>query len=382
MTAGTADFGSVPNPLRDLDLTRLRQVLRTFTTGEPRLRADTGEPGVSVLNTHAVGTGGGTGSDTGAGAEAGGGSARSAGPEEPDDRERPADVRQRPVPEQGTGHGPLPGGTRHEPAEAGVTGGPGGPAGTGDRRPSARSHRKPAPRRPADECAVPPRGQPPAAPSRGPRIGTHGIPSNRAAPAAGGPRSPVRHPSHAPGGASAPAANDDADGEPGEAWALVTRVQEGDGEAFALIYDRYLDMVYRYIFFRIGSRAQAEDLTSETFLRAFRRIARNLVVDHYKSGRQRLEVTTADMMEADRVAVGPEGHPESAVLTLLDNATLLDAVRQLNPEQQECIRLRFLQGLSVTETAQVMEKNEGAIKALQYRAVRTLGRLLPEGFTP
>ncbi len=63
----------------------------------------------------------------------------------------------------------------------------------------------------------------------------------------------------------------------------------------------------------------------------------------------------------------------------MTNKVLLEAVRRLGPEQQECIALRFLQGLSVAETAAVMGKNEGAIKALQYRAVRSLGRLLPEG---
>jgi RNA polymerase sigma-70 factor (ECF subfamily) len=57
-------------------------------------------------------------------------------------------------------------------------------------------------------------------------------------------------------------------------------------------------------------------------------------------------------------------------------------VQRLNPEQRECIVLRFLQGFSVAETAHVMGKNEGAIKALQYRAVRALHRLLPEGFQP
>ena len=62
----------------------------------------------------------------------------------------------------------------------------------------------------------------------------------------------------------------------------------------------------------------------------------------------------------------------------MTNATLLSAVKKLNPEQQECIVLRFLQGLSVNETALAMGKNDGAIKALQYRAVRALARLLPE----
>jgi len=74
-----------------------------------------------------------------------------------------------------------------------------------------------------------------------------------------------------------------------------------------------------------------------------------------------------------------EASPEGEVLASMQNAVLLEAVRKLNPEQQECIALRFLQGLSVAETAAVMGKNEGSIKALQYRAVRSLGRLLPEG---
>jgi RNA polymerase sigma-70 factor (ECF subfamily) len=180
--------------------------------------------------------------------------------------------------------------------------------------------------------------------------------------------------------------------EPDEAVkSLVARAQAGDPEAFGELYDRYVDLVYRYVYYRVGSQALAEDLTSEAFLRALRRItsftwqgrdigawfitiARNLIADHFKSGKYRLEVTTADMLDADRAEDGPEG----AVLDSLTNATLLEAVKQLNPEQQECVVLRFLQGLSVAETALAMGKNEGAIKALQYRAVRALGRMLPE----
>jgi RNA polymerase sigma-70 factor (ECF subfamily) len=184
-----------------------------------------------------------------------------------------------------------------------------------------------------------------------------------------------------------------------EVWTLVERAQQGDTEAFGLIYDRYVDTVFRFIYFRVGNRPLAEDLTSDTFLRALKRIssftwqgrdlgawlvtiARNLVADHFKSGRYRLEVTTGDVLDADREDRGPEGSPESAVVDHITNVALLTAVKQLNPEQQECIVLRFLQGFSVAETAQAMGKNEGAIKALQYRAVRALARLLPEGFQP
>jgi RNA polymerase sigma-70 factor (ECF subfamily) len=174
---------------------------------------------------------------------------------------------------------------------------------------------------------------------------------------------------------------------------LVARSQAGEPEAFGLLYDRYVDLVYRYIYYRVGSPTLAEDLVSETFLRALRRIdsftwqgrdfaawlvtiARNLIADHFKSGRYRLEITTEDILESGPTQT-TDG-PESLVLDSLTNATLLSAVKKLNPEQQECIVLRFLQGLSVNETALAMGKNDGAIKALQYRAVRALARLLPE----
>jgi RNA polymerase sigma-70 factor, ECF subfamily len=185
------------------------------------------------------------------------------------------------------------------------------------------------------------------------------------------------------------------EGETAVAIGLVQRAQAGDTDAFGELYDRYVDQVYRYIAYRVASRQVAEDLTSETFLRALRRIgtftwqgrdvgawfttiARNLVADHYKSGRYRLELTTDDIGESGGPPQLVEG-PEGAVLEAMNNKILLEVIKQLNAEQQECIALRFLQGLSVSETAQVMGKNEGAIKALQYRAIRTLGRLLPEG---
>jgi RNA polymerase sigma-70 factor (TIGR02952 family) len=177
-----------------------------------------------------------------------------------------------------------------------------------------------------------------------------------------------------------------------DVWALVHRAQDGDAEAFGELYDHYVTMVHRYVYHRVGDRATAEDVTSETFVRALRRIdslsfqgrdvgawlvtiARNIIRDHVKSSRFRLEVTTADMRDADRATDGPE----DAVLQHLTNQQLLACVQQLGSEQQECIVLRFLHGLSVSETAEIMGKKDGAIKALQHRAVRRLAGLLPEG---
>ncbi|MHA6792545.1 sigma-70 family RNA polymerase sigma factor [Pseudonocardia bannensis] len=180
--------------------------------------------------------------------------------------------------------------------------------------------------------------------------------------------------------------------ESGGSWALVKACQAGDMQAFSELFDRYHEIVFRYVLFRMGDRTLAEDITQETFVRALRRIgsvsyqgrdigawfvtiARNLIFDHVKSSRYRLESTTAEIIELSPSTGGPEQQ-------VLDNATneeLLRCIAKLNPDQQECIQLRFLQGLSVAETAQLMDRNEGAVKALQHRAVRRLAQLLPDG---
>jgi len=173
--------------------------------------------------------------------------------------------------------------------------------------------------------------------------------------------------------------------------ALVELAQRGDAEAFGLLYERYVDVVYRYIYVRVGSAHLAEDLTSETFLRALRRmdsfswqgrdiaawfitIARNLITDNAKSARFRMEVTTADMLDADQRVDAPD----TEVLQRLRDTRLLEAVKGLKPEQAECVVLRFLQGLSLAETAKVLGKTEGAVKQLQLRAVRALHRELAD----
>lgn len=177
-----------------------------------------------------------------------------------------------------------------------------------------------------------------------------------------------------------------------DSWPLVIAAQAGDSAAFGELYDRYVDTIYRYVLFRVADPTLAEDVTSETFLRALRRIgsvtyqgrdvgawfvtiARNLVLDHVKSSRYRLEIPTAELAEDDDVQHGPEQEVVASAMA----EELLRYVGQLNPDQRECIVLRFLQGMSVAETAVLMGRNEGAIKALQHRAVRRLAKLLPAG---
>jgi len=174
--------------------------------------------------------------------------------------------------------------------------------------------------------------------------------------------------------------------------ALVELARKGDKEAFGLLYDHYQGSVFRFLYYRTRSTTLAEDLTSETFFRALRSmnnfrwqgkdfgawlmtIARNLAMDHFKAGRTRLEQATEDMGLHDDATAGPE----TTVMTSLTNEMLLAALKRLPSEQQDCLVMRFLQGMSIAETATVLERSEGAVKQLQLRGVRNLAKLMPEG---
>jgi RNA polymerase sigma-70 factor (ECF subfamily) len=175
--------------------------------------------------------------------------------------------------------------------------------------------------------------------------------------------------------------------------ALVELARNGDAEAFGMLFDHYHGSVYRFVFHRTRSTTLAEDLTSETFFRALRSmsgfrwqgkdfgawlmtIARNLCTDHFKAGRTRLEMTTEDMaLHDDSTTEGPE----DAVLASLTNEVLLEALTELPAEQRDCLVMRFLQGMSISETAAVLGRSDGAVKQLQLRGVRNLAKLLPEG---
>lgn len=179
-------------------------------------------------------------------------------------------------------------------------------------------------------------------------------------------------------------------------WKWIQAAAAGDREAFGRIYGAYHDSVFKFIYFRTSHRQLAEDLTADTFVRALNRIdsftwqgrdlgawlitiARNLVADHYKSGRYRLEVLTGEVLAGDHAEFTIDGVDE-AVVDYLTNVEVMAALKTLGAEQRECLVLRFLLGFSVEETAQAMGKNEGAIKALQYRATRAMTRALPKGF--
>lgn len=185
----------------------------------------------------------------------------------------------------------------------------------------------------------------------------------------------------------------------GDGWELVAAAQRGDRDAFGQLYQRYVGEVSRFVLSRTGDRPLAEDLTSETFLRALRRIdsvsdqgrdvgawfttiARNLTVDHVKSSRYRLERTTADLPERSPVSRSDDRGPEQAVIEKETAAELRRHVAHLPSDQQECIRLRFGQGLSSAETAAAMGRTDSAVRALRHRAIGGLRASLAHNAGP
>lgn len=170
---------------------------------------------------------------------------------------------------------------------------------------------------------------------------------------------------------------------------LVERAARSDPEAIASLYDRYAPRIYSYIYHRLSDPVTAEDLTGQTFLRMIEalrsdrgwrtsfsgwlfRIAHNLVIDHY---RRRSQAEFSDLEDFPNIAA-LDSDPYRAAAAILDSDALLRAINELTEEQAQVIALRFLEGYSITEVAVLLDKTEGAIKALQYRAVASLRRTM------
>jgi len=162
---------------------------------------------------------------------------------------------------------------------------------------------------------------------------------------------------------------------------------------FGKIYDRYIDKIYRFIYFKVNSEEISEDLCSETFLRgwlAFRdqnpenkienppaflyQIARNLVVDFYRKRGQASIISTE---YAPRI-IDPRVNLEKRANQSSDFAQVQNALVNLKDDYQEAIVLRYIDDLSVSEIAKIMEKSENAIRVTIHRALKALKKELKE----
>lgn len=179
------------------------------------------------------------------------------------------------------------------------------------------------------------------------------------------------------------------DGEEFNPWPLVRAAQQGDRTSFGELYRHYRPMVRSYIGNRLGDWHLAEDLVSETFVRAFGAIdrftyrgkdvrawlftiARNALFDHQRSARYRREtvVDDRDLESIREVAVG-----DRQIDAWLLREEVLRCIDALNDDQRACIVLRFYEGESISKTAWLTGRTPEAVRALQYRALRRMHEL-------
>ena len=170
---------------------------------------------------------------------------------------------------------------------------------------------------------------------------------------------------------------------------VIQQVKNGETEAFGVLYEQYAEVIFRYVYSHLDNRLDAEDLTEEIFLRAWRalpkyderglpftaflfRIARNSLIDYY---RQKKVVTSLEDMELQTHEAGPE----EATDTRIENRDLRKTIAALREDYRNVIIFRFLVGLSPEETAQVMQRSVGAVRVLQHRALSALKDLLEKG---
>lgn len=170
-----------------------------------------------------------------------------------------------------------------------------------------------------------------------------------------------------------------------EVQQLVWKASQGDAGAFGKLYDTYLDTVYRYVYYKVGDQAEAEDLTSQVFEKAWEampryqwreipfshwlmRMARNAVIDHYRTVRAH--------SEPSEEFVSQEPGPQSQFLRKERSQELLAAIGQLPEDQRAVIMMRFIEELDYAEVAAILGKSPGALRVAQHRALIALRKIL------
>ena len=171
---------------------------------------------------------------------------------------------------------------------------------------------------------------------------------------------------------------------------LIARARASERAAWDEIFQRHYHRVYVFVFCRVGDATAAEDLTADVFVEAWKgidrfsyrgvpliawlyRIARNLLADFLE---KRRKSRTQPLEEGPREVADPRDEAESVALWDM----VSNAFKKLTREQQMVLVSRFLEGLSVAETAALLGKNENAVKALEFRALKSVRRILGREF--
>ncbi len=171
---------------------------------------------------------------------------------------------------------------------------------------------------------------------------------------------------------------------------ILERAQRGDADAFGEIYDSYVSRIFRFAFLKMGSRENAEDLTSETFLRFWSyirkkeiesetagpvlyRIARNLVIDFYR----KKEIVAQEIDgEMENCLKDERNDFVKKLMEREEIREMMEMLRELKDEYQEIIILRYVEELSPEEIAKITGKSNGSVRVLSHRALRSLEKVM------
>jgi len=173
---------------------------------------------------------------------------------------------------------------------------------------------------------------------------------------------------------------------------LLRKAQAGNVDAFGKLYERHMLGVFRFLYARLGDRADAEDLTEEVFLKAWQalaryeqrglpysaflmRIARNQLTDHFRKKAREAQPTD---MDAGHIAQAASGGSDPAASRQIEREQAFLFLQGLREDYRSVLTLRFISQLSVEETAKAMRKTSGAVRVLQHRALRALRSLMEE----
>jgi|SRR3989344_3513050 len=169
---------------------------------------------------------------------------------------------------------------------------------------------------------------------------------------------------------------------------IIRQAQQGNPEYFGMLYDHYLTPIYRFVFLKIGTKAETEDLVHEIFLSAWKniedydhlgfpfsswlyQIARHKVIDHYRTKKNNLNIENVSEENLKVVNI-----IENELDKNLDLNKIKDAIKQLNEDQQNVLIMRFVEDLSYEEISAVLDKSEGAIRLIQHRAIQSLKQII------
>jgi RNA polymerase sigma-70 factor, ECF subfamily len=170
---------------------------------------------------------------------------------------------------------------------------------------------------------------------------------------------------------------------------IVRNAVNGDVEAFGILYEKYLDAIFRYIYFRVSNSQDAEDLTGIVFMKAWEalpkfrlngfpfsswlyRIAHNVVIDFHR------KKSSFSIEKVDEFAFDPQINLLTEIADKEQLRKLIYAVSLLPDDQQQVIILRFVEGLSYKEIARIIGKNDGACRMIQHRALAALAKAFEE----